>query len=81
MPASHAPASQGAALCQAPVASQVSTPPSEQAVWPGAHAPAQAPDTQAWFTQATGLAHTPLVLHVSTLLPVHCVDPGVQTQE
>jgi hypothetical protein len=48
-------------------------------VAPGAHTPEHTPVTHAWFVQATGAPHTPLAMHVSTPLPEHRVELGVQT--
>ncbi len=39
------------------------------------HTPAQAPPLHTYW-HGTGLPYWPLELHVSTPLPVHCVDPG-----
>jgi hypothetical protein len=48
-------------------------------VSPGAHDPVQAPPTQVWSTQSTGLPHWPHASHVCTPLPLalHCRAPGV----
>jgi len=68
-------------VCQAPLALQlcVSIPQFPQAtgfVWPGAHTPVQAPDTQVVSTHPDAIPHVPEESHVSTPLPEQRVAPG-----
>jgi hypothetical protein len=48
----------------------------EQVFAPGVHVPVQAPPTHAEAEHATSLPQVPLAVHVSTLLPLHCVWLG-----
>jgi hypothetical protein len=51
-------------LCQAPFESHVCGVSPLHCFVPGVHTPVHAPPTHAWFVQAAGELHVPLVLHV-----------------